>query len=102
MTFLKPKDVAKTLNTPPDKVSAFAQDIEEARLYTFHRTPLGSYLFQEQDIRILKEYQDLLVFFQRKKEALQILDQEMQYLFGEQGDEHFDWTRHLYNAKYLP
>lgn len=102
MVFLKPKDVAKTLNAPPDKVSVFAQDIEQARLHTFHRTPLGSYLFEEKDLRILKEYHDLMFFFQRKKEALEMLHQEMAELSDEQEETTLAWTRHLHNAKNLP
>lgn len=101
MLFLKPKDIAQTLNTPPDKISGLAQDIEQARLYTFHRTPLGSFLFEEKDIAILKEYQDLLFFFQRKKEALEMLEHELSYRF-EEGDNVYGWTRYLHNAKYLP
>lgn len=102
MIFLKPKDIAKTLNTPPDKISVFAHDIEQARLHTFHRTPLGSYLFQEKDIVILKEYHDLMYFFQRKKDALEMLHAEMKEFVDEQDDETLAWTRYLHNAKNVP
>lgn len=100
MLFLKPKDVAKTLNTSPTKVSMFATDIEQARVYTFTKTALGSFLFQEKDIEILKEYGDLMRFFNRKKEALEMLSQQVKAMPVEQ-DKRPDWSKYLRNAKFL-
>lgn len=98
---LKPKDVGMQLNTPPEKISVFAHEIENARLHTFPKTALGSFLFEEKDVEILKEYHDLTFFFRKKKEALHMLHQSLLYAENEtQG--YPEWTRFLYNAKLYP
>lgn len=101
MLLLKPKDVAKKLNTPPDKISLLAHDIESACIYTFPKTALGSFLFEEKDVIILKEYHDLIYFFRKKKEALHMLDQQLPFLL-EEDELHPKWSKHLYNSKFLP
>lgn len=100
MLFLKPKDVAKTLNTSPTRISAFATDIEQARVYSFSKTALGSFLFQEKDIVVLKEYGDLMRFFNRKKEALEMLSQQVKVMPVDQ-DKRPEWAKYLRNAKFL-
>lgn len=101
MNLLKPKDIAKKLNTPPEKISNFARDIENAQIHVFERTPLGSLLFREKDIEILKEYNDLMYFFRYKNQALEMLNHEIDNLV-ERKEEKPEWMKMLYNSKFLP
>lgn len=70
---LKPKDVAERLEIKPYRVSILAQDLENHNCYKFDTTPLGSFLFHEKDVEILKQYMESLIFFKKKKEAIQML-----------------------------
>lgn len=98
MFLLKPKDVSKTLNIPPAKISKLAQDLEGAQINKFNRTPLGSFLFIEKEILLLKEYHDLLFFFQKKEPALQYL---IQNTVEEEESKIPDWMQYLPNAKFI-
>jgi len=100
MLLLKPKDMATHLNTPPDKISILAKDIETANIYSFEKTALGSFLFKEKDIEILKEYRDLTYFFQKKKEALAMLDQYIKSKPLEKETKP-SWANLLFNAKFV-
>lgn len=100
MVILKPKDIAEKLNTKPEKVSKFASDIESAQLYLFAKTPLGSFQFQEDDVAILKEYADLMYFFNRKKEALEMLNHQIQENSME-NKKRPSWSHLLLNAKFI-
>lgn len=78
---LKPKDMGKALSISPAMVSRLATDIEQARLHTFHKTALGSYLFSEDERIVLEEYLFLLTYFGRKKEALEMLPFQLEASF---------------------
>lgn len=73
----KPRDFGLVLDIHPTKITKLAKDIEEQDIYQFEKTMLGSYLFQKEDIKIIKEYHELLVFFKRKNQALQKLDERV-------------------------
>lgn len=100
MVLLKPKEIARRINAPPQKISLYAKDIENAHIYTFNKTALGSFLFEEKDIDILKEYGDLLFFFRKKSEALTMLKIEVDNIV-EKNEKHPEWTKHMYNANFV-
>jgi hypothetical protein len=100
MKLVKPKYMAQKLGIQPSKLTILAKDIENANLYKFPKTPLGSFLFYEKNEEMLKEYQQTLWFFKRKKEALLVLERRMD-LFEEEEDNKPDWDKFLGNVVYV-
>lgn len=100
MSQLKPKDVANKIGITPSKVSVLAQEIEASQLYSFTKTPLGSFLFFEKDIELLKEYSYIRVFFREKNERFQMLKHKIEELSLIE-EEKPDWMKHLKNARFF-
>lgn len=99
MKTIKPKEVATRLGIRPNQVSILAKDIENANLYRFLKTPLGSYIFLEKEIEILKEYNQTFYFFKKKKQALEMLSYKIESLVEE--DKKPKWVKFLENAVYV-
>lgn len=98
--FIKPKEVAKHLNITPKKASDHAREIEETKIHTFNRTPLGSVLFLEHEIDLIKDYDEIKMFFDRKAEAQKIFKEQMMDKKVE--PEEPEWFKMLKNAKKQP
>ncbi|QST02819.1 hypothetical protein IMZ31_19915 (plasmid) [Pontibacillus sp. ALD_SL1] len=93
---LKPKDMAGIIEETPAVVSGYARDMEEKRLILFPRTPLGSYLFKEEHVPLFVEYKQMLHFFGRKQEALQMLES---HITIEKEAKRPDWFRYIDSTK---
>lgn len=91
---LKPKDVALLLQIKPYQVTALAKDIEHAGLYRFKKTPIGSFLFKEEEIELLKEYYQTYYFFRKKKVALDMLRMRAD-LFETEEEKKPSWVKFL-------
>jgi predicted transcriptional regulator len=69
---LKPKDVANKIGCTSEKVSEWAKDLERYGIMKFSRTPFGSFMFKESEIKILKEYGDLKTVIGNPRDAIDI------------------------------
>lgn len=98
MVFLKPKHMAKRLLISPSKLTNLARDIESASLYKFHKTSLGSYLFQEHEQEILFEYYQILSFFGKKQIALKMFKEQIEHKTNEPKKP--EWSHLLHNVIY--
>lgn len=88
----KPKDVAKDLNVASEKVSEWAKDLERYNVIRFHRTPFGSLLFKESEIKIIKEYGLIKSAMGYPKEAIDVFRETN--LIPEK-DEDMSWAKKL-------
>lgn len=94
MKYLKPKDVARILETTPIKVSKYAKDIESVGIYRFKKTPIGSFLFQKEEIELIKTYMEMSYFFKNKKEISNVLKMQPE-LFMKKEEKYPEWTKFL-------
>lgn len=94
---MKPKDVARQLNITPRQAAKHANEIEEADLHTFNRTPLGSVLFEENEIEMLRDYDEIKMFFDKKAEAQEIFKEKLMSQEVEPSEP--EWFKYLANAK---
>ena len=99
MNNLKPKDMAKRIGVAPDRVSAYAKEIEKTRRYTFKKTPMGSFLFVHEDEKILREYVQLLQFFEKKSAVIEMIHYKLDQI-QEQSTEPV-WFKRLKNIKHF-
>lgn len=98
MKHLKPKDLAKILDIPPERISKLATEIETLTYYSFDKTPLGSFLFLKKDIPLLKEYIEISYFFGKKRYSIEMLAEKNPSIMEKQIDEK-GWMKHLKNIK---
>jgi hypothetical protein len=89
----KPKDVALILNTTSDKVSEWAKDLENYGIIKFSRTPFGSLLFKESEIKLIREYGVLKNTFGNPKDAMDIIKKSSNIPNNE--DDDMSWTKDL-------
>jgi hypothetical protein len=101
MKYYKPKDMAKFLDLPPEKISKLANDIETTSLHKFRKTPMGSYLFIKSDLEVLKEYHQILFFFKNKKQVNKMFEYRMDEISFDEGETQPTWTKHLKNAVFF-
>lgn len=99
MTYLKPKDMALRLGIEPARVSAYAKEIENTRRYKFGKTPMGSFLFVQNDEKILKEYSQLVGFFEKKSAVMEMIHYKLDQLEPEKKEP--DWFKRLKNIRHF-
>lgn len=95
----KPKHLAIILNIPPERVSVLAQQIEQSKLYRFKKTPLGSYIFKQDDIEVISEFFHISLFFNKRKQVNEMLRYKLSSY--KQEEERPQWFKHLKNANVL-
>lgn len=93
---IKPKEMARFLNISPARLSKYADEIEMVKVYRFNRTPLGSFLFEEDDYEILREYIQIANFFGRKKDTMEMFKQSVGDKYRSRDLPH--WMRLMRNA----
>lgn len=93
---IKINEMARYLQVDPAKLSQHAEEIEATKVYKFGRTPLGSFLFDEDDYEVLKDYLQVAAFFGRKRETMDMFRQisETKYRIKSRPD----WMKHMPNA----
>ena len=88
----KPKDVASIIGAPPEKISEWADDLERYGVMKFSKTPYGSFLFKESEIKILKEYGYTKLALGRPSDAIEVIKHSS---FVPKEKEDLSWARDL-------
>lgn len=89
---IKPKIIAKQLNTTSEKVSEWANDLERYGIIHFSKTPFGSFIFKESEIKILREYGIIKMAIGNPRDAIDIL-KETKFIPVEKED--MSWSKNL-------
>lgn len=99
MELMKPKIMAQRLHVTPARVSVYAKEIESTRKYRFKKTPMGSFLFSIEDEKILKEYIQLVHFFEKKSAVMEMLHYKLDQMPRESKEP--TWFKQLKNIKHF-
>lgn len=99
MTYIKPKEMAQRLEIAPERVSVYAKEIENTRRYKFGKTPMGSFLFVQKDEKILREYAQLVQFFEKKSAVLEMIHYKLDQMEPE--PQLPAWFKRLKNIKHF-
>lgn len=88
----KPKDVAATIGVSPDKISEWANDLERYGVLKFSKTPYGSLLFKESEIKLLREYGFTKIALGTPRDAIEVIKQSS---FIPKEKEDLSWAKEL-------
>lgn len=88
----KPKHVASIIGVTPEKISEWANDLERYGVFKFTKTPYGSFLFKESEIKILKEYGYTKLALGNPRDAVEVIKQAP---FISKEKEDLAWAKNL-------